>query len=296
MTIQIEQTLNSLFTTIIDFFGQRDASLSETVAGEFFDYVEPRASLDNEEFDRLVGLFNEWFLFDYVLPSGLTPLMEYLRDNPENLSQEQLMILEEVGASHFSSDFWLMGVDSDAGLVLLEPFHEEVTFEVFDSRASVDMADLKGALALRLVRVQDQWYPASTGIYFYETNPSSDLREMIRNAVGVGPQPYIDLVKENFSTDDSVAIVGADEVSLRSDNTTPELVQMEYELVCSKAGVSVPWETIVQAIYESSADDNPYEMIKVIYSDGLPDKATFFTLFDILIKAWNVLPKRRDEA
>ena len=292
MSEQIETTMQELFAKIIDYYSASDPTLSEQVADAFFDVVDPRQSLSDEEFERLIGLLNEWFVFDFELESGLTPLWEYLRENPEGLESAQLELLEQVASTQFSSDFWLLEARPDEGLLVLMPFHEEVEYLVADSRASTEMAGMKGALGLRVVCVDGQWLPAGTGIYYVDTVPTDELREMVRAYEGVAAMPFIELVKENYGPDADIAVSGYGATNAGSVVTTPERLQIEYEVVCGKAGIKVSWEELCDRIYNATTADNPYNMIKEIFYKGIPDKATFFTLFDILIRAWNVLPKK----
>ena len=288
------KSMQDLYAAIIDYYLEMYPDLSETASSRFFDYVEPRDGLTDEEFERIVGLMNEWFVFDFKLPSDLTPLQEYLRDNPESLDEVDLSRLEEADSTNFSTDFWLLDAKTDEGILVLEPFHEAIEYQVADRLASKEMAGLRGAIGLRLVRIDNQWQPAGTGIYFAQTNPTQELKDMVRESDEVEPLPFIDLVKENYGPNSDVSNSNNGTAGYGQTETNPELVRMEYEAICAKTGVKVPWQTLSTAVYEATPDDSPYHMFKEIFAEGLPDRATFFTLFDILIRAWNVLPKRMD--
>ncbi|MCL2136444.1 MAG: hypothetical protein FWH40_03935 [Coriobacteriia bacterium] len=295
MTEQSNKSLQERLGAVIDYYLSHNPSISEVATDEFFDYVDPRDDLSEDEFDRLIGLLNEWFVFDYLLPNGLSPLAEYLRDNPERLQASEIAALKEADASHFSTDFWLLGTDVDNDILVLEPFHEACEYEVYDPQASVEMSGLRGAIGLRLVRINDRWQPAGTGVYFVEADPTDELKSLVRESDEIGVMQFIDLVKENFGLDRNTAITSAGISELGPLEVSPELVEIEYEAICAQTGVDVKWDAVKDAIYQSGADDNPYELFKVLFSSGLPNRATFFALFDVLIKAWNVLPRKIKE-
>ena len=90
---------------------------------EFFGHPldELSAEESNEETERL---FFEWFVYDFKLDGGRTPLAEYEFKNPDQLSELKLRETLELGNSHYGL-FEVMTVRKGLGLDLRDPFTNE---------------------------------------------------------------------------------------------------------------------------------------------------------------------------
>lgn len=92
----------------------------ERAATDFFG--RPPNKLSAKELtEETEHLFFDWFIFDYTLPSGRTPLMEYEFKNPDQLSELELRETLELGDSHYGL-FEVTAVRKGLGMDLRDPF------------------------------------------------------------------------------------------------------------------------------------------------------------------------------
>lgn len=101
----------------------------------------------------------EWFIFDYILPSGLT-IIETFRQNPE-LSEREQILLEHWAAARISL-FEVMQVIPGKGVVLRDLLQKK-EFRVHDVNATVELQP--GAILLmRLLKVGDEYEFSTSGL------------------------------------------------------------------------------------------------------------------------------------
>ncbi len=95
---------------------------------EFFDLPDldenalPKASVIE------VGLFNEWFLYDFVLPSGETPLACFVRENPLRMLNEDMVPYRSLLKHNTYGIFEVKHVDAGMGLELENLQTKEIVF------------------------------------------------------------------------------------------------------------------------------------------------------------------------
>lgn len=83
-----------------EFFDQQDLSNGESVVASAL-----------EE-----GLFNEWFLYDFILSSGETPLAHFVAKNPLKASKSEIKFYRELSENNIYGMFEVKRVDVGAGL------------------------------------------------------------------------------------------------------------------------------------------------------------------------------------
>jgi len=64
---------------------------------EFFD-LAPQSKIDESKIDLAeeTGLFNEWFVYDFKLSNGRTPLGDFYLTNPDNLDATRLQVYKDL--------------------------------------------------------------------------------------------------------------------------------------------------------------------------------------------------------
>ena len=103
----------------------------------FFECLE--GALPTAEFsDAIDRLFFEWFVYDFKLASGRTPLAEYELKNPDQLSERELRQTLELGDSRYGL-FEVSAVRKGLGMDLRDPFSGEV----------IAVAEHLGSLAMK---------------------------------------------------------------------------------------------------------------------------------------------------
>jgi len=85
---------------------------------EFFNRPDLDVGGSLETNDKSEGLFNEWFLYDFVLSNDKTPLANFINENPLGLSKNKMTFYQNLLRSHEYGLFEVLRVEIDRGLTL----------------------------------------------------------------------------------------------------------------------------------------------------------------------------------
>jgi len=85
---------------------------------EFFDDPDLRPGGSFEADEKSKGFFNEWFLYDFVLENGGSPLANFVARNPLELSAIKMTLYKDLLATHEYGLFEVLKVDVNNGLLL----------------------------------------------------------------------------------------------------------------------------------------------------------------------------------
>jgi hypothetical protein len=85
---------------------------------EFFDRpdLDQGGSLETNE--KSGGLFNEWFLYDFVLTNGKTALANFIAENPLGLSTAEMTLYQNLLKTNEYGLYEVISVDINKGLLL----------------------------------------------------------------------------------------------------------------------------------------------------------------------------------
>lgn len=85
---------------------------------KFFDRPDLDRGGSLEMNDKSEGFFNEWFLYDFVLSNGETPLRSFVKENPLEVSAAEMELYESILKTNMYGLYEVKKVDMDKGLVL----------------------------------------------------------------------------------------------------------------------------------------------------------------------------------
>jgi len=85
---------------------------------EFFDRPDLDRSGSLEMNDKSEGLFNEWFLYDFVLSNGETPLRSFVKEDPLGTSAAEMELYKNILKTNVYGLYEVKRVDMDKGLAL----------------------------------------------------------------------------------------------------------------------------------------------------------------------------------
>ncbi len=100
---------------LLDYYSRESIFRNEAARAltEFFN-IAPGGPFKNE---RDEGDFNEWFVFDFRLLNGKTPLCDFYERNPLNLPEDERKIYREIRNNEFG--LWkVLKIEKDKGLEL----------------------------------------------------------------------------------------------------------------------------------------------------------------------------------
>ena len=85
---------------------------------EFFDRPDLNRGGSLETDEKSGGMFNEWFLYDFVLANGKTALANFIAENPLGLSIAKTTLYQNLLKTNEYGLYEVISVDIDKGLLL----------------------------------------------------------------------------------------------------------------------------------------------------------------------------------
>lgn len=320
------------YSIIIEWFYTHAPNRVDVAIRQFLDEVDTDVDLaaPTEQADHLQRLFHEWFLFDFRLPDGNTPLL--FAASPAGgralgLSRRKRDDIREAADSQIVSLFWIVGVSAADHLVHLEEVHTGEWYAVRDVAASgqLDGRDY-GMLSGRLVRVGGTWYLAGNPVAEFPVKPTQRMKDALRQSGGVHEVRFIDLIRERYGSrlrgggniggngGDAGGGAGAGAVD---DDSTPlgtpyddlrrmddaefaafkEGLRSRYEEFRAKLPDLPDWWTVYDAIFDEDGSTTPMDVFARLFSDRhgdprLDDRSGFRDFVSLFTDLWNVLPHR----
>ncbi|KAB8293654.1 DNA alkylation repair protein [Bifidobacterium avesanii] len=276
------------YSAIIEWFYQQ----RETVLGEatrrFFDEVDTDVdpTLPTEEADHLQRLFHEWFLFDYRLEDGRTPL-EFAADadggRALGLTRSQRDDLGEAARTQVVAVFWVVGASAATHLVTLEDAGTGERYEVYDVASSgrLDGCD-DGMIACRLVHVRDHWYMAGNPVMEFPLKPTERMKQVMRENAGREMRDasegkasrFLDLIRlhygrkpgrgEDAEGDDSAQLGTSQQVFEAMDEQAladfKRNLRERYNGYRSKYPALPEWWTVWDAVHDEDGRTSPMDI------------------------------------
>ena len=292
------------FSYVVEYYTKTQPGLITIASQEFMDYVQPAADLPYQQRQQLPELMVEWFVFDYLLPNGLTPLQEYIKLNPDRQTRTVMRRLEEAESTQFATDFWLEEAVADQSLLVLQPFGSQTQYRVLERLGSRQLDGRTGAIGVRLTKIEDEWSIAGNFVYYYPVQPTQQMRDMLLHTGSSASTAFIDIVKRVFSQDDQQAEgMGsqAEVLSMELADVPDYLTALKkrYQKLRRQVKQAPKWEDIEQAIFDEDGEQSIIDLINELFGAkagktrdvvDFPDEKTYAEVVDIVATAWNLLP------
>lgn len=122
---------------------------------EFFQ-LDSIADFDPQNVSPLTeGLLSEWLLYDFILSDNKTMLQNWVKTNPQNLTDKTLGEYRELLNTHIYSFFEVLQIHPGKSLRLRNIFTDE-TYFVLEHQGTYDTT-MRALLPLRLARYHNDW-------------------------------------------------------------------------------------------------------------------------------------------
>lgn len=129
-----------------------------------------------EGFDDLVALFNEWFIFDFKLDSGTTPVIEYFLKNPDNLSQEAMAEFSQIVKTQHFEMLELVDLKRGEWMKAYGMFGGK-TYKIYEVSGSLTCPDY-GTFWGRLAKIDNRWQLVGSNPLFLPTISTPRLKKV----------------------------------------------------------------------------------------------------------------------
>lgn len=178
----VEEDIASVYVRWAD----RGAEYFERSRSEYERVVDPaayyRQDPDMSELEAVNLSYTEWFLFEFGMRGGKSPVECYVDDPPSDATRAQLGRLRQVADTQFFSRFGIEGKRRDEGDVELVDLMGGGGYVAHVPVACHRRSWRTGSLAVRIARVDGHWMQVG-GMLLYDRSPS-------RRAAGAGPGEF----------------------------------------------------------------------------------------------------------
>ena len=159
---------------------------------EFFGITPIDQHMENIE--AISGLFNEWLIFDFKMPSGTTFIVDYYFKNPESLPKEQL---EELRQIIETQQFEMLELQSIKRGKCLKVYglHSGKNYTIYEHSGSL-AAPGKGMFWGRIARVHGKHILVGSNPMFFPTIATPRSKKF-----------YLDNKPDHFSPKDVLPLV-----------------------------------------------------------------------------------------
>jgi len=148
-----------LLTVAMSF--KRDVAEFERAARQFTNTVDPRIAYQpyasQHDQDMMNLFFTEWFLFEYILASGQTPLRSYVANPPHGAEEESVKALSELVDSQTFSQFTVHELKPHENTAVFQDMRDGQCYLVHDAYVSRKPSYEKGSVATRIGKINDEW-------------------------------------------------------------------------------------------------------------------------------------------
>lgn len=140
---------------------------------------------DGEMMEYGGALFNEWFLFDFVLIGGLTPLEEFVTKNPPSLSDASLDLYRHLHENTYSL-FEVMAVERKKGMTLNDARTGD-RYRVEEDKATRSLH--KGDLFFgRVAKVDDHYELVGADSLIFKDEDAEEARAFVSSKRKITPK------------------------------------------------------------------------------------------------------------
>lgn len=278
--------LNIKLGKIIDY-AVKNEKIMEVAVPEFFDSGKSNYSIENE--GQVCQLFNEWLIFNFKLPSGLTVINEYYFKNPDNLTPELLLELKQIIETQLYDYFEIEKVKAGQWMDILSLFTGK-KYRVYEVMFSIEMEGKKGSFYNRIAKINDKYYfiggnPLVFSITF--TDRSRRFYQTTKNDVLITPKNLLKLIEEkNQKVDPRLSITKHDIKIKRNE------LAKKFENFVNQYGLVIKFERLTDFLYHESYKSNYADFYTDIIKIGIPEKM-IINNSQFFQDLWNYFPHKK---
>lgn len=259
----------------------------EKAAAEFFgDYEFDSELLDNE---GISSLFNEWLIFDYKLPSGLTITADYYLKNPDNFSKNLMDELKQIIETQVYE--FLEVIEAKPGKWLeVHGLFSGKRYRVREKSLSWQIGKRLGCFFNRIAKVDGDYY-------FIGSNPK------------VLPITYTDRSKRFFRQSDKTLLSPKNALMnllpSKDKNKDLEYVQTtggvekkrrelekEFDKLRRKYRLNISFDALTRFVFNENYRSHFADFYKDILKTGVPEEMAFESV-KFFQDLWNFFPHKK---
>lgn len=275
------------FHKVIEFANTKPQELERAFI-EFFGLESPKPEEQQEAFP----LFEEWLIYDFRQKSGTSFLAEYCLRNPHNLDEVAINRLAQAAKTAFHSEFTFVD-DNPNQWIDLEDIFTGKMYRVWDSHTPPEEVTTQGTIHARIAQVEDNWYFVGSNPTFtnlaYTKRMKQTLLKAYREAgapVHSTPKDTWELLKDHSGRPPLPPMPTKKELPALRQKVRETYASMQKEY-----NFSVPFDDVLQMIYEENSKGQFLDIMKTLIKRGVSPEV-FFTNQQLFQDIWNLFPHR----
>lgn len=169
------------------------------------------------------GYFSEWFIFDFKMENGKTPLEHFWQDNPVELTKEEREEYRVMGTNFYSA-FEITRIDYGKGFTLTD-LVTDTPYEVREKSMTRDVAP-KNTVFCRLMKVgaHDEHWEIAGGSTLYTAMPAQEMRKHLEElGKPIDPRKMYAIMKDQEAEEEAVGEERPDIASLNLEHAGIEM-------------------------------------------------------------------------
>lgn len=270
---------------IIGYANQHESIMRKAVE-EFFGKTATDPHMENIE--SVSGLFNEWLIFDFKMPSRTTFIVDYYFKNPDSLPKELLEELQQIIETQHFEMLELQSVKRGEWLKVYG-LHSGKNYTVYEHSGSLKALE-KGTFWGRIAKVHDKYILVGSNPIYFPTTATPRLKKF-----------YLENKPDHFSPKDVLSLVLPQESkpsAFEKKQMTPyelekkkESLKEHFEKIQKDNSLSVSFKDIVSFVYNEHYKTNFADFFTDLVKLGVPEK-TVFSKADFFNDIWNFFPHK----
>jgi hypothetical protein len=267
-------------------YATQHESMMRKAVEEFFGITPIDQHMENIE--AISGLFNEWLIFDFKMPSGATFIVDYYFRNPDSLPKEQLEELRQIIETQQFEMLELQSIKRGKCLRVYGLYSGK-NYTVYEHSGSL-AAPEKGTFWGRIARVHDKHILVGSNPMFFSTISTPRSKKL-----------YLANKPDHFSPKDVLPLVlsqrAKSSLNVKKQMSKKELekkrasLKEQFEKLQKDNSLSVSFESILSFVYNENYKNNFADFFADLIKLGIPEKIVFFKS-DLFNDIWNFFPHK----
>ncbi len=270
---------------IVRYATQHESIMRKAVE-EFFGKTAIDPHMENIE--AISGLFNEWLIFDFKMPSGATFIVDYYFKNPDSLSKKLLEELQQIIETQHFEMFELQSVKRGEWLKVYG-LHSGKNYTVYEHSGSLKALE-KGTFWGRIAKVHDKYILVGSNPMYFPTTSTPRLKKK-----------FLENKPDHFSPKDVLPLVLPQKIKpsvFEKMQMTPYELEKKkgslkerFEKIQKDNSLSVSFKDIVSFVYYEHYKTNFADFYADLVKLGVPEEIVF-SKADLFNDIWNFFPHK----
>ncbi len=270
---------------VIGYATQHEYIMKKAVE-EFFGKTPIDPLMENIE--AILGLLNEWLIFDFKVHSDKTFIADYYFKNPDSLPEEQLEELRQIIETQQFELLELQSVKKGEWLKVYG-LHSGKNYTVYEKSGSL-AAPGKGIFWGRIAKVHDKYILVGSNPIYFPITATPRLKKI-----------YLNNKPDHFSPKDALPLVLPQKAGLslnkKKQMSKKELekkrasLKEQFERLQRYSSLSVSFESIISFVYNENYKTNFADFFADLVKLGVPERI-IFSKTDLFNEIWNLFPHK----